>query len=33
VEGEGLLDQQALATVVVAFELDLEGLAKDAQVL
>jgi len=28
---EGLLDQEAFATVVVTFKLDLEGLAKDAQ--
>lgn len=31
VDFEGFLDQQALAVVVAALELDLEGLAEDAQ--
>ena len=31
VEAEGFLDQQAFAVMVVAFELDLERLAEDAQ--
>ena len=31
VEAEGLLDQEAFAVMVAALELDLEGLAEDAQ--
>lgn len=31
VNAEGLLDEEALAVVVTAFELDLEGFAEDAQ--
>jgi hypothetical protein len=31
VDAEGLLDEEALAGVVTAFELDLKGFAEDAQ--
>ena len=30
-DAEGVLDEQAFAVMVAAFELDLEGFAKDAQ--